>query len=132
MSAQVVVQPIYIGDPAGSDTLLIWRAPTDAVGGGVRIVGAEAVNHAATAGGTSFTLALHKYSNAGTPAVNGTITDTIGGSADEWADSVPKEFAVDSDYSFLDAGEWLALSYAEENSGSPTNAFINVKYLMGK
>jgi len=91
-----------------------------------------AVNMAATAGGTSFTLALHKYSNAGTPAVNGTISDTIGGSADEWADSVPKEFTIDSDYSFLDADEWLAVAYAEENSGNPTRAYITIKYEVGK
>ena len=132
MAGEIHVQSIYIGDPGAADTMLLWQAPSDDIGGGVRILEAMAVNMATTSGGTSFTLALHKYSSAGTPAVNGTITDTLGGSADEWADSVPKEFTVDSDYSFLDADEWLAVAYAEENSGNPTRAYITIKYAMGK
>ena len=128
----IVTQSIYIGDPAAADTMLVLQAPSDDIGGGIRILEAMAVNMAATAGGTSFTLALHKYSSAGTPAVNGTITDTLGGSADEWADSVPKEFTIDSDYSFLDADEWLGIAYAEENSGNPTRCYVTVKYAVGK
>lgn len=128
----IVTQSIYIGDPGAADTMLVLQAPSDDIGGGIRILEAMAVNHAATAGGTSFTLQMLKYSSAGTPAVNGTITASIGGSADEWADSVPKEFTIDSDYSFLDADEWLAIKYAEENSGNPTRCYVQVKYAVGK
>lgn len=132
MAFDVHILPIPIPDPAGDDTILLFKAPSDAAGGGIRLVNAYAVNHAATGAGTSFSYALHKYSSAGTPAVNGTISDTIGGTASPWADSVPKSFTLDSDYTFLDAGEWLALSYAEQTSGNPTNSVITIQYVMGK
>jgi len=122
---------VPIADPGGDDKqLFIFRAPESY--GGCRLVQAEAVNKAATAGGTTFTYCLHKYSNAGTPAVNGTITDVLGGTASYWADGVPKEFTIDTDYSFLDAGEWLVVDYQELNSGSPTLCALNLKFEMGK
>ena len=132
MAFDVKILSIPISDPEGADTLLLFKAPTDSQGGGIRLLAAEAVNHAATGSGTSFSYALHKYSNAGTPAVNGTISDTIGGTASPWADSVPKSFTLDSDYTFIDAGEWVALSYVEQTNGAPTNGVISLKYVMGK
>jgi hypothetical protein len=130
MSANVNIIQIPLSDFAATDTFPLFQAPSDAVGGGITIVDAKAVNGAATAGGTSFTLTLLKYSSAGTPAVNGTITDTLGGSADEWADLVPKPFTISS--GFVDADEWVYLAYAEENNGVPTRGSITIKYLMGK
>jgi len=128
----VHILQIPVPDPGGADTLLLLKAPSDSHGGGITLLAAHAVNHAATGSGTTFTFALHKFSNAGTPAVNGTISDTLGGTAAPWTDSVPKEFTLDADYIFLDAGEWLALSYVEVNSGNPTKGEICVHYVMGK
>ena len=118
MDTKTVVIPFP--DPATGDTMLVYKAPTAALGGGQRIVDAYFVNHAATSGGTTFTLSLHKYSNAGTPAVNGTIAAAIGGTTDYWADTVPKQFTLNSTYAFLNAGEWLAVVYAEVATGNPT------------
>lgn len=132
MSMDTNIETIRLGDPAGDDALLVMRAPTDSLGGGITIIDAYAVNHATTSGTVSFTLGLHKYSSAGTPAVNGTIASAIGGTASHWADSVPKQFTLDSDYVFLDAGEWLAIDYAETNAGNPTNGYVVIQYLNGR
>jgi len=121
-----------LGDPGADDKqLFVLKAPSDSIGGGVRLLAAYAVNNAATAAGTTFTLALHKYSSAGTPAVNGTIAAAVGGTADYWADSVPKSFTLDSDYTFLDAGEWLVADYQEVATGSPTAGSLVVQYALG-
>lgn len=123
----------FPGDPGGDNKqLFLLKAPLDAVGGGIRLVGAHAINTAATGSGTTFTYQLLKYSNAGTPAVNGTVSDILGGTADPWAANVPKAFTLDADYTFLDAGEWLVLDYQEVTNGNPTLSSIVVQYVMGK
>lgn len=123
----------YPGDPgADNKQLFALKAPTDANGGGLRILAAYAINGAATSGGTTFTYALHKFSSAGTPAVNGTIAAAIGGTADYWAAGVPKTFTLDSSYTFLDAGEWLVVDYQEESAGNPTLSSVVVHYAVGK
>ena len=122
-----------IADPgADNKQLFLMKAPADAYGGGITLLEAYAVNKATKSGGTTFTYALHKYSNAGTPAVNGTIAAAIGGTTDYWADGVPKAFTLDASYVFLDAGEWLVLDYQEISTGSPTLSSIHVTYAMGK
>lgn len=130
--ADVNIVSIAPGDPGGDNKqLFMFKAPTDSKGGGISIQSASAVNGAATAGGTSFTLQLLKYSTAGTPAVNGTITTTaIGGSTDDWAASVPKDFTINTP--FVDAGEYVVVDYQEETAGNPTNLVIQVHYIMGK
>ena len=123
-----------IPDPGGDNKqLFLFKAPTNALGGGVRLLDAYAVNGAATGAGTSFSFALHKFSAAGTPAVNGTIAAAIGGTAATiWADAVPQQFTVDADYSFLDAEEWIVLDYQEDNTSAPTNAVVVLHMQMGK
>lgn len=123
-----------IPDPGGDNKqIFLYQAPTDGLGGGVRVVSASAVNGAATNAGTSFSFALHKYSNAGTPAVNGTIAAAIGGTAATvWAAKVPQAFTINSTYAFLDAGEWLVLDYQEDTAGNPTNAVVTVNLQVGK
>jgi len=123
-----------IPDPGGDNKqLFIFKAPSNALGGGVRLMAADAVNGAATGAGTSHSFALHKYSAAGTPAVNGTIAPAIGGTAATiWADAVPQEFVIDTDYNFIDAGEWVVLDYQEDNASAPTNSTVNLHFQMGK
>ena len=117
---------------ADNKKMFAFQAPEDAEGGGITILGASVVNGAATGAGTSFGLALHKYSNAGTPAVNGTIAAEIGGTVDPWADGVPKDFTISSTYNFVDAGEWVVVQYEEYTAGNPTNCAMNIRYIMGK
>lgn len=124
---------VALGDPAGNDKqLFALQAPSDAHGGGLTIVDASIVNGAATTSGTSFSLALHRYSNEGTPAVNGTIAAAIGGTATPWAAGVPQNFTLDADYTFVDAGEWVVLQYNEQTAGNPTNATATIHYVMGR
>ena len=124
------VENVRFPDPGGDDTMFVYRAPVN--GGGRRLIGASFVNFATTSGGTTFTLTLHKYSNAGTPAVNGTLSAALGGTADYWADGVPKDFTLTDAQCFLDAGEWLAVVYAEQSTGNPTNGLLNLEFGPGK
>jgi hypothetical protein len=126
---------LVLPDPGGDDVqFYAMRAPSDAQGGGARIVGGYAVNNATLAAGTTnyFGLQLLRYSNIGTPAVNGTIADTIGGSTTGWADGVPQSFTIDDDYSFIDAGEWVVVQYNEAGTGAPTQMTVTLQYEMGK
>lgn len=123
-----------IPDPGGDNKqLFLYQAPTDLLGGGVRVLAATATNGATHGAGTSFSYALHKYSSAGTPAVNGTIAAAIGGTAATfWTNAIPQSFTIDPAYSFLDAGEWLVLDYQEDTNGNPTNSVVTVTLQMGK
>lgn len=136
------LQPMSIVVPLhdiGGDNRQVWalKAPSDANGGGLTILSAEAVSSTTIAnssgvGGTTFTLALHKYSNAGTPAVNGTIAAPIGGTAVGWTANVPQAFTIDTNYAFLDAGERLAIQYNEVNAGNPVAAQVLIVYAVGR
>jgi hypothetical protein len=122
-----------IPDPAADNKqIFLFRAPTDSLGGGVRILSAYAVTANAANAGTSYSYQLLKYSSAGTPAVNGTISAAIGGTAATvWAAGVPQAFTIDADYAFLDAGESLVLDYQEDTAGNPVNSTVVVWAQMG-
>ena len=128
----IKILSIPVPDPGGDNKqLYLFRAPTDAQGGGITILSAAAHNGATTAGGTTFSYQLRKYSSAGTPALNGTITSVLGGTTSYWAAGVPKAFTLGADV-FIDAGEWVVLDYQEDAAGNPTNSHINIQYVMGK
>lgn len=129
MAGNVHIIDIPIADPAGDDTFPLFKAPGDAIGGGITIQEAWFNNAAATSGGTTFTVQLLRYSSAGTPALEGTITAALGGTTDYWADNVPKEFTISDDY--VDADEWVFLKYTEQTAGNPTRAHLTVMYEMG-
>lgn len=106
----------------------LFPAPTIALGGGIKIVAAYAVNGAATTSGTSFSLKLEKWGTAGT-ADGGDISSALGGTADPWAASTPKTFTLSDDT--LSAGEWLVVRKNETNSSDPTRCSIILQYVMG-
>ena len=139
MHGEVHVVTVALGDPgADNKQLFVFKAPSADNGGGVRILEATAVNGASIAnslgvGGTTFTLALHKYSSAGTPVVNGTIsTNTLGGTAVGWTAGVTQTFTLNSTYSYISAGEWVVVQYNEVNAGNPTGGFVVLQYTMGR
>lgn len=120
-------------DPTQSGTILVWRAPSDTYGGGVTIQGAYATNHATTSGTVGYSLSLLKFSSAGTPAINGTIAASVGGTADHWTADVPKTFTVATGGDqFMDGGEWMGLVYLSTNAGTPTAGQLIVHYAMGR
>ena len=124
-----VILPTTLGD---AKELIVLRAPTNALGGGLRIKWAYAVEMASgQTSGTAFALQLHKYSAAGTPAVNGTIAAAIGGTASPLAAGVPQEFVLDADYTFIDAGESVAVYYDEEGATNPTEASVVIGWEPG-
>ena len=129
-----------LGDPGGDNKqLFLLRAPSAAFGGGLTILSGEAVQggtvtNSLGVGGTTFTLALHKYTNATTPAVYGTIAAAIGGTAVGWGAGVPNSFTITTSGStnYLSPGEYLVLQYNEVNAGNPTNATVCIRYILGR
>lgn len=127
-----VVLPTTVADAA---TFTVLTAPTDALGGGIRLLAAQAVERASGQGaGTAYALQLLKYSYAGTPAVNGTISSAnIGGTASPLAAGVPQAWTLNSSYTFLDAGESVVVKYSEEGAATnPTQCTVTIHYLLGK
>lgn len=113
-----VTIPISASPPANQYAL---RAPTDGIGGAIRIAAAYAVNQATTSGTATYTLALHRWSTSGgTATLAGTIATTLGGTADHWADDVIKTFSLDSTHRVLDAGDVCIVNYAAVAGGAPT------------
>lgn len=120
---------VAIPDPGSDDQqIFLLRAPSDSQGGGLTILGGFAANGATTGAGTTFSYQLLRYSNAGTPVVNGTITAVLDGA---WTADVPRSFVIGGD-TFIDAGEYVVLDYQETASGNPTNSVVSLQYLMGK
>jgi hypothetical protein len=128
-----------IDDPAAAATIYLLRAPTAAQGGGITILGAEAVQSGTASlshgvGGTTFTLQLMKYTNAATPAVYGTISNAIGGTAVGWGAGRTNEFTITTSgtTNYLSPGEWLVADYVEVNAGNPNNLSLVVRWVYGK
>lgn len=107
----------------------VMKAPAAADGGGIKIIRAYAVNHAATTSGTAFALALYNYGTGGS-AVAGTI-GTLGGTADVFVAGVPKAFTLTAAQQIIDAGEWIVLGKTETNSSDPTRCSVIIEYQMG-
>lgn len=133
MSFDTRITTVILPDGAANGALFtILKAPTDAHGGGLRLLAASAVEQASgQTSGTAYALQLLKYSSAGTPAVNGTIAANIGGTASPLAAGVPQAWTLDDDYTFIDAGESVVVKYSEQNTTNPTQCSIIVEYLVG-
>ena len=139
-SMQVISYTYALGDPgADNKQLYLLRAPSAAMGGGITILSGEVVQggtvtNSLGVGGTTFTVALHKYTNAATPALYGTVAASVGGTAQGWGAGVPNAFTIVTSGSsnYLSAGEYLVLQYNEINAGNPTNASVMLRYILGR
>ena len=139
-SMQVISYTYALGDPgADNKQLYLLRAPSAAMGGGITILSGEVVQggtvtNSLGVGGTTFTVALHKYTNAATPALYGTVAASVGGTAQGWGAGVPNAFTIVTSGSsnYLSAGEYLVLQYNEINAGNPTNASVMIRYILGR
>ena len=121
MSDLLTVSTVIVDPEADNKQLFIFQAPSAGRGGGVTILSAAAETLTSQTAGTSFSLQLLKYSSAGTPAVNGTISGAIGGTAATyWHAGIPQSFVINTTYAFLDAGEWLVLDYQEDGTVTMT------------
>jgi hypothetical protein len=139
MAFDVRTTTINIGDVGGDNRqVTLLKAPAAAHGGGLRILAVDAIHVSTLAlsagvGGTSFTGVLHRYSNAGTPLVNGTVsTNTVGGTAVGWTAGVVQPFVLNDAYTYLSAGERLVWQYNELNSANPIQCQVSVTWMQGK
>jgi hypothetical protein len=116
---------------SGSADSWALRAPTDALGGGISVTEAYVINGATTSGTATVTVALTKYSSAGTPALNGTIAAAVGGTASHFTANVHKAMTISSP--FVDAGEWVRVEVTSVDAGTVTApASCHISYVLGR
>lgn len=101
-------------------THLLWKAPSDAVGGGVTIT--SAAIHGAVG---TITATLYTLSNQGTPAINGTITSAAFGGT--LAVGVPKCATITDGW--VDGGEWVGVVLS---ANAVDAQFLTINYVHGR
>ena len=117
----VHIVTLSLGAYLGSTELPLAKLPSG--GGGITVLEANLVGPSA---GTVITGQLVTMSDAGTPAINGTIGAFAGTVVT--AAGVPGELTISS--AFVDAGYWIGFDQA---SGTvPAGTFISLSYVMGK
>jgi hypothetical protein len=120
MADEVVIQSINITS-FGAGTALLFRAPSDASGGGITILGADLT--AVTAGTT--TAQLVTLTSAGTPVISGTVNTTAAGGT--LVAGVPAQFTITDGW--IDGAEWLGVVLV----GAPVAGdVLSLRYAMGR
>lgn len=104
-------------DGINNATRLGFQVPE--AGGGITIK-----NVALEQAGTG-TYRVVTLSNIGTPAVNGTVTATFGGTV-----TAGVRVAATISDGWVDGGEWVGIT--ETNIGTPTRARVSISYVMGR
>ncbi len=118
-------------DLAGHSSDVLEFIASD-IGGAITITEAWVINHADTSSNTSFTVELIRYSNAGTPAVLGTVAPAVGGTGDHWKTNVPKQMTINDAHDVLNTHEWLAVRQTSQNNGTATLGKVIVHFVGGK
>lgn len=116
LDVHVLAVPVVL---TGATEIPLVQLPT--IGGGATIIDVDFINAGTAVGGKIVTM-----SNAGTPAINGTVgafAGTVTGSA-----TVPAALTISD--GFVDAGEWIGF---DQTSGTvPAGSFLSISYVMGK
>jgi hypothetical protein len=112
----IAVLPVVL---TGATQIPIMHVP--AAGGGITVLEAKFINGGTAVGGLLVTM-----TNAGTPAISG----TVGAFTTPLADSatIPGAFTVSD--GFVEAGEWIG--YDQTSGTVPAGSFVSIAYVMGK
>jgi hypothetical protein len=117
----VNINSVDYGAYIGANHRPLFKVPSN--GGGITILDVHATGMAA---GTSIGLLVVTASDAGTPAINGTVGAFAGTIV--YAEGVVFEATVSSAY--VAAGSWVCV---DQTSGTaPANTILSVSYVMGK
>ena len=117
----VHIATLSLGAFLGATELPLAKLPSG--GGGIHVLEANLVGPSA---GTVIGGKLLTMTDAGTPAINGTIGAFAGTVVT--AAGVPGEATISD--AFVDAGEWIGF---DQTSGTvPAGTFISLAYVMGK
>jgi hypothetical protein len=103
-------------------TAILFKAPSNALGGGITILEAEVTTFAGGLG----TFTLLTSSSAGTKAINGTISATWGTSTLTAGSAYPLTIGT----GFVDADEYVCL--AQTGSIIAPGGILSLKYVMGQ
>lgn len=104
-------------DGINNATRLGFQVPTD--GGGITVTNVQ------LEGAGTGTYRVVTLSDVGTPAINGTVTSTFGGTVTA---GVATEATISAGW--VDGGYWVGVT--ETNIGTPTRARIAINYVMGR
>lgn len=112
----VVTLPVVL---TGATEIPLCHVPTE--GGGITVLDADLILAGTTVGGKLVTM-----TNAGTPAINGTV-GAFSGTATVSA-TIPDALTVSDGY--VAGGEWIGF---DQTSGTVTaGSFVSLSYVMGK
>lgn len=113
---QIVTLPVVL---TGATQIPLLHVPTGY--GGITVLEADMINS-----GTAVTGILLTMTDAGTPAINGTIGAFAGTITD--SATIPAALTISDGY--VAAGEWIG--YDQASGTVPAGAFISLAYVMGK
>ena len=117
----VNILSVDYGAYIGANHRPLFYVPAD--GGGISILSAKVAGSGA---GTAIGLLLVKMTDAGTPAINGTIGAFAGTVV--YAEGVPASATITTPY--VGGGSWIGI---DQTSGTaPANAVLSIAYVMGK
>ncbi len=107
-------------DPAADKTIPVFRAPQ-----ALTVVGcyATVTTTIASDGTNFFAVSLKNGSDVVGAAVGGVDT--------AWTALTPKSMTIDETYSYVDAGDVLAVFYNEDGTGTFTQLTVQIDYLVG-
>lgn len=106
----------------------VLRAPASEAGGGITLVSAHYFAGTATTAGTAHSLTLLLYNSTG--ALAGTVSDTLGGTANPFSTNSFNAFTLTN--TDLEAGQYLVVRKNETNTSTPVRSALIVEYVMGR
>ena len=109
----------------GTSVVLIAKAPTDALGGGITVLDAFVMSPDTIATGSAPTVRILRYSSGA--VVEGTIGSQTAGTGG-WTAGTPKTFTISDP--FVDAGEYIAIEFAGTAANAGT-AYTQGIHLVG-
>ena len=116
MDVHVVVLPVAL---TGATQVPLMHVPTGY--GGITVLEADLINS-----GTAVSSLLVTMTDAGTPAINGTVGSISGTTT--VSDTIPQAFTISDGY--VAAGEWIG--YDQTSGTVPAGAFVSLAYVVGK
>ena len=123
------IEKVWTHDPAADEIFTLFRFP--AAGKVLRAYATNTATITSSASTNYLALFLTKYSSAGTPVLQGTLGSWSAASA--WGVDIPRAMTMTSlgSTALFAAGEWVRLSYDENDLATWTEMGFQFDYVLG-